>query len=178
MKEKRSELLAFRTTESMKKFLDDLSEEHARPVSDVINLLLQFFKENPPERLPVPKKKKFVYLRAERKKKDEKYQKVDSIGMYFIFSGLISFFVLAYFIENVRILAISMVVMAIGCGFWTYNGLVLRRIVFWQNQYSISGKTNYTEGTAAVIIGIFFLIFCVGLFAEAIILMVRGSLSF
>lgn len=57
MKEKRSELLAFRTTESMRKFLDNMGEEHARPVSDVINLLLQYFKDNPPKQLPIPKKK-------------------------------------------------------------------------------------------------------------------------
>ena len=57
MKEKRSELLAFRTTESMRKFLDDMSEEHARPVSDVINLLLEYFRANPPKRLPIRKKK-------------------------------------------------------------------------------------------------------------------------
>lgn len=57
MKEKRSELLAFRTTDSMRKFLDRMSEEHARPVSDVINLLLEYFKEDPPKQLPIPKKK-------------------------------------------------------------------------------------------------------------------------
>ena len=57
MKEKRSELLAFRTTESMRKFLDEISEEHARPVSDVINLMLEYFKDNPPKQLPIPKKK-------------------------------------------------------------------------------------------------------------------------
>ncbi|MFC1785715.1 hypothetical protein ACFL0J_08860 [Candidatus Neomarinimicrobiota bacterium] len=57
MKEKRSELLAFRTTESMRKFLDTISEEHARPVSDVINLMLEYFKDNPPKQLPIPKKK-------------------------------------------------------------------------------------------------------------------------
>ena len=56
MKEKRSELLAFRTTESMRNFLDDMSEEHARPVSDVINLLLEFFKREPPKQLPIRKK--------------------------------------------------------------------------------------------------------------------------
>ena len=39
MKEKRSEFIAFRTTQSMRDFLDKLGEEHARPVSDVINLL-------------------------------------------------------------------------------------------------------------------------------------------
>ena len=53
MKEKRSELLAFRTTDSMRKFLDRMSEEHARPVSDVINLLLEYFKNNPPKQLPI-----------------------------------------------------------------------------------------------------------------------------
>ncbi len=57
MKEKRSELIAFRTTESMRKFLDDMGEEHARPVSDVINLLLEYFKDEPPKQLPIPKKK-------------------------------------------------------------------------------------------------------------------------
>ena len=57
MKEKRSELLAFRTTESMRKFLDTMSEEHARPVSDVINLLLEYFKDNPPKHLPIRDKK-------------------------------------------------------------------------------------------------------------------------
>ena len=56
MKEKRSELLAFRTTESMRKFLDEISEEHARPISDVINLMLEYFKDNPPEQLPIKKK--------------------------------------------------------------------------------------------------------------------------
>ena len=56
MKEKRSELLAFRTTESMRKFLDSMGEEHARPVSDVINLLLEYFKDDPPKRLPIKKK--------------------------------------------------------------------------------------------------------------------------
>ena len=57
MKEKRSELIAFRTTESMRKFLDSMGEEHARPISDVINLLLEYFKDNPPKRLPIRKKK-------------------------------------------------------------------------------------------------------------------------
>lgn len=57
MKEKRSEFIAFRTTDSMRKFLDRMSEEHARPVSDVINLLLEHFKDNPPKQLPIPKKK-------------------------------------------------------------------------------------------------------------------------
>lgn len=57
MKEKRSELLAFRTTDSMRKFLESMSEEHARSVSDVINLFLQYFKDNPPKQLPIPKKK-------------------------------------------------------------------------------------------------------------------------
>lgn len=57
MKEKRSEFIAFRTTPSMRDFLDKLGEEHARPVSDVINLLLQYFKDNPPKQLPIPKKK-------------------------------------------------------------------------------------------------------------------------
>ena len=57
MKEKRSEFIAFRTTPSMRDFLDKLSEEHARPVSDVINLLLQHFKDNPPKQLPIREKK-------------------------------------------------------------------------------------------------------------------------
>lgn len=56
MKEKRSELFAFRTTDSMRKFLDRMSEEHARPISDVINLLLEYFKDNPPNQLPIKKK--------------------------------------------------------------------------------------------------------------------------
>ncbi|MFC1527535.1 hypothetical protein ACFL5D_02165 [Candidatus Neomarinimicrobiota bacterium] len=57
MKEKRSEFIAFRTTQSMRDFLDKLGEKHARPVSDVINLLLQYFKDNPPKQLPIPKNK-------------------------------------------------------------------------------------------------------------------------
>ncbi len=57
MKEKRSEFIAFRTTSSMRDFLDRLGEEHARPISDVINLLLQYFKDNPPKQLPIPKNK-------------------------------------------------------------------------------------------------------------------------
>ena len=56
MKEKRSEFIAFRTTSSMKDFLDKLGEEHARPVSDVINLLLEYFKNEPPKQLPIRKK--------------------------------------------------------------------------------------------------------------------------
>ena len=56
MKEKRSELIAFRTTSSMKDFLDKLGEEQARPVSDVINLLLEYFKNEPPKQLPIRKK--------------------------------------------------------------------------------------------------------------------------
>ena len=57
MKEKRSEFVAFRTNPSMKEFLEKLGEEHARPVSDVINLLLEYFKDEPPKQLPLPKKK-------------------------------------------------------------------------------------------------------------------------
>lgn len=57
MKEKRSEFIAFRTTLSMRDFLDKLGEEHARPISDIINLLLQYFKDNPPKQLPIRDKK-------------------------------------------------------------------------------------------------------------------------
>lgn len=56
MKEKRSEMMAFRTTESTRTFLEKMSTEHSRPVSDVINLLLEYFKQNPPKQLPIKKK--------------------------------------------------------------------------------------------------------------------------
>jgi len=57
MREKKSEFIAFRTTEEIKTFLDELSEEHDRPLSDVIHQLLKSFINDPPKQLPVPKKK-------------------------------------------------------------------------------------------------------------------------
>lgn len=57
MRQSKSEFISFRTTEDVKKLLDKLSEEHDRPLSDVIHQLLKSFVENPPERLPIPKKK-------------------------------------------------------------------------------------------------------------------------
>ena len=57
MKQKKSEFIAFRTTEEINTFLDELSEEHDRPLSDVIHQLLKSFINDPPKQLPVPKKK-------------------------------------------------------------------------------------------------------------------------
>ena len=56
MKKKKSEFIAFRTTEDVKNLLDDLSEEHDRPLSDVIHQLLKSFIKNPPKRLPIQDK--------------------------------------------------------------------------------------------------------------------------
>lgn len=56
MKQKRTKYIGFRTTEEMQEFLEEMSEQHARPVSDVINLLLEYFKKSPPKHLPIPKK--------------------------------------------------------------------------------------------------------------------------
>ena len=56
MKQKRTKFIGIRTTEEMHKFLEGMSEKHARPVSDVINLLLEYFKKNPPKHLPIPNK--------------------------------------------------------------------------------------------------------------------------
>ncbi len=53
MKQKRTKFIGIRTTEEMHKFLEGMSEKHARPVSDVINLLLEYFKKNPPKHLPI-----------------------------------------------------------------------------------------------------------------------------
>ena len=55
MKQKKSELISFRTTEDVKRLLDKLSEEHERPVSDVIHQSLRSFINNPPKHLPVKK---------------------------------------------------------------------------------------------------------------------------
>ena len=57
MKQKKSEFIAFRTTEEIKTFLEELSEKHDRPLSDVIHQLLKSFINDPPKQLPVPKKK-------------------------------------------------------------------------------------------------------------------------
>jgi len=57
MREKKSEFIAFRTTEDIKNLLDELSEKHDRPLSDVIHQLLKSFINDPPKQLPVPKKK-------------------------------------------------------------------------------------------------------------------------
>ena len=57
MREKKSEFIAFRTTEEIKTFLEELSEKHDRPLSDVIHQLLKSFINDPPKQLPVPKKK-------------------------------------------------------------------------------------------------------------------------
>lgn len=57
MRQSKSEFISFRTTEDVKKLLDNLSEEHDRPLSDVIHQLLKSFIDDPPKRLPIPKKK-------------------------------------------------------------------------------------------------------------------------
>jgi predicted transcriptional regulator len=57
MKQKKSEFIAFRATEELKKFLEGLSEKHDRPLSDVIHQLLKSFVKHPPKQLPVPHKK-------------------------------------------------------------------------------------------------------------------------
>ena len=57
MKQKKTEFISFRTTEEIKTLLEELSEKHDRPLSDVIHQLLKSFVNNPPKRLPVPDKK-------------------------------------------------------------------------------------------------------------------------
>ncbi len=56
MRQSKSEFISFRTTEDVKKLLDKLSEEHDRPLSDVIHQLLKSFIDDPPKQLPIPKK--------------------------------------------------------------------------------------------------------------------------
>ena len=56
MKQKKSEFISFRTTEDVKNLLDKLSEEHDRPLSDIIHQLLKSFIDNPPKQLPIRKK--------------------------------------------------------------------------------------------------------------------------
>jgi len=58
MRQTKSEFISFRTTADVKKLLDELSEKHDRPLSDVIHQLLKSFVDKPPKRLPVPEKKK------------------------------------------------------------------------------------------------------------------------
>jgi|TARA_Y100000294_G_scaffold162947_1_gene168375 predicted DNA-binding protein len=53
MKQKKSEFIAFRTTEEIKNMLEELSEKHDRPLSDVIHQLLKSFIKNPPKTLPI-----------------------------------------------------------------------------------------------------------------------------
>ena len=57
MKQKKTEFISFRTTEEIKTLLEELSEKHDRPLSDVIHQLLKSFVNNPPKQLPVPDKK-------------------------------------------------------------------------------------------------------------------------
>ena len=57
MKQKKTEFISFRTTEEIKTMLEELSEKHDRPLSDVIHQLLKSFINNPPKLLPVPNKK-------------------------------------------------------------------------------------------------------------------------
>ncbi len=57
MKEKKSEILVIRITESTKKFLEETSKEHDRSVSNVVDLFIKHFKDNPPKQLPIPRKK-------------------------------------------------------------------------------------------------------------------------
>ena len=57
MKQKKTEFISFRTTEEIKTMLEELSEKHDRPLSDVIHQLLKSFINNPPKLLPVPDKK-------------------------------------------------------------------------------------------------------------------------
>ena len=57
MKQKKIEFISFRTTEEIKTLLEELSEKHDRPLSDVIHQLLKSFVNNPPKQLPVPDKK-------------------------------------------------------------------------------------------------------------------------
>lgn len=58
MRQAKSGFLSFRTTEDVKKMLDDLSEKHERSLSDVIHLLLKSFIDNIPKQLPIPLNKK------------------------------------------------------------------------------------------------------------------------
>ena len=53
MKQKKTEFISFRTTEEIKTLLEELSEKHDRPLSDVIHQLLKSFIKNPPEKLPI-----------------------------------------------------------------------------------------------------------------------------
>lgn len=57
MKEKKSEILVIRITESTKNFLEETSKKHVRSVSNVVGLFIKYFKDNPPKQLPIPKKK-------------------------------------------------------------------------------------------------------------------------
>ena len=57
MRQSKSEFISFRTTEDVKRLLDKLSEEHDRPLSDVIHQLLKSFIDDPPKQIPIPKKK-------------------------------------------------------------------------------------------------------------------------
>jgi len=53
MKQKKTEFISFRTTEEIKTLLEELSEKHDRPLSDVIHQLLKSFINSPPEKLPI-----------------------------------------------------------------------------------------------------------------------------
>lgn len=57
MNEVKSVSFNFRMTEEIKTFLDKLAKENDRSVSYIINDLLEYFKDNPPKQLPIPKKK-------------------------------------------------------------------------------------------------------------------------
>lgn len=57
MQQKKSKFISFRTTEDVKSLLERLSEEHDRPLSDVIHQLLKSFIDDPPKQLPIQKKK-------------------------------------------------------------------------------------------------------------------------
>lgn len=49
--------LNFRTTEEIKTFLEKLSKKYDRSMSYVINDLIKYFVDNPPNSIPVNKKK-------------------------------------------------------------------------------------------------------------------------
>ena len=49
--------LNFRTTEEIKKFLDEQSMKYDRSISYIINDLLEYFIKNPPKSIPTDKKK-------------------------------------------------------------------------------------------------------------------------
>ncbi len=57
MEQKKSEFIAFRTTEEVKNLLENLSKIHERPLSDVIHQLLKSFIDDLPQQLPISRKK-------------------------------------------------------------------------------------------------------------------------